>query len=261
MSGIQTILHPTDFSENSRPAFETACALAREYHAALLVLHVMMPSDSVLLKGPPPSPLKPIESQASAVRLPWPRPSDPQVRAEHRLADGDPAEEILRLARVASCNLIVMGARGKSALERFWTGSVAEVVLREARCGVLVVNTPRPEPPDVRPVAAESANRGDLIDVRPLGTALGSAQTRTLMRSAAVEVVRLIVRAGQEVPLHQNKGEVLVHCLEGQVALATLGKTQVLEAGTLVHLPAHQPHTFQGIENASILLTILAPKP
>ena len=30
MPGIQTILHPTDFSENSRPAFQTACALARD---------------------------------------------------------------------------------------------------------------------------------------------------------------------------------------------------------------------------------------
>ncbi len=33
MAGIQTILHPTDFSENSRYAFQTACALARDYHA------------------------------------------------------------------------------------------------------------------------------------------------------------------------------------------------------------------------------------
>jgi quercetin dioxygenase-like cupin family protein len=179
---------------------------------------------------------------------------------EHRLAEGDPAEEILRLARAAACNLIVMGARGKSLLERFWTGSVAEVVLREAHCGVLVVNTPRPQRRDLPPEAAVSPNPDDPIDVRPLGTALGSAQTRTLVRSPAVEVVRLMVRAGQEVPQHQNKGEVLVHCLEGQVAFATLGKSQVLEAGTLVHLPAHQPYKFQGIENASVLLTILAPK-
>ncbi len=46
MPSIQTILHPTDFSENSQCAFETACALARDYHATLLVLHVAMPSES-----------------------------------------------------------------------------------------------------------------------------------------------------------------------------------------------------------------------
>ena len=67
MPGIQTILHPTDFSENSRPAFETACALARDNQATLLVLHVMMPSASPLsgrvaacpIRCSPPNPRKP----------------------------------------------------------------------------------------------------------------------------------------------------------------------------------------------------------
>jgi nucleotide-binding universal stress UspA family protein/quercetin dioxygenase-like cupin family protein len=256
---MQTLLHPTDFSANSRPAFDTACALAREYQATLLVLHVMMPAVAVLLPGPPPNPLKAIDSQHSAAKLPWPRSSDPQVRVEHRLAEGGPAEEILRLAEAAHCDLIVMGARGKSGLERFLTGSVAEVVLRKARCGVLVVNTPRPETPTGEP--EPSANPGDPIDVRPLGSALDSAQTRTLARSAAVEVVRLVVRAGQQLPQHQSQGEVLVHCLEGRVSFATLGKTRVLEAGTLILLPAGEPHAFQGIEDASLLLTILVPRP
>ena len=35
MLGIQTILHPTRFSDNSRPAFEMACDLARVNHATL----------------------------------------------------------------------------------------------------------------------------------------------------------------------------------------------------------------------------------
>jgi nucleotide-binding universal stress UspA family protein/quercetin dioxygenase-like cupin family protein len=257
MPGIQTILHPTDFSENSRPAFETACALAREYQATLLVLHVMMPSVSVLMKPPPPDPLKPFEAQHTAAHLPWPRPSDSQVRVQHRLAEGDPVEEILRVIDAVPCDLVVMGARGKTGLQRLLTGSVAELVLRKARCGVLVVNTPRQEAPEAR--AEASVKPGDLVDVRPLGRALGSAQTRTLVRSSAVEVVRLIVRAGQEISQHQSAGEILVQCLEGRVAFATLGKTQVLEPGTLVQLPASEPHAIKGIEDASLLLTILKP--
>jgi nucleotide-binding universal stress UspA family protein len=43
MPPIQTILHPTDFSENSRPASETASALARDYQTTLIALHVMIP--------------------------------------------------------------------------------------------------------------------------------------------------------------------------------------------------------------------------
>jgi nucleotide-binding universal stress UspA family protein/quercetin dioxygenase-like cupin family protein len=259
MPGIQTILHPTDFSENSGPAFQTACALARDYHAILYVLHVMEPSSSPLMQAPPPEPLRSAESQESAAHLPWPQPSDPLIRVEHRLAEGDPAEETLRLTEALRCDLVVMGTHGKSGLGRFLTGSVAEEVLRKAVCPVLVVRTPLRA---MRDANTESvANPGDLVDVRTLGTSLVSAQTRTLVRSGAVEVVRLIVRAGQEIPPHTNKGEIIVHCLEGRVALTALGKTQELEAGTLVDLPSGEPHAFKGIEDASLLLTILVPRP
>jgi nucleotide-binding universal stress UspA family protein len=142
MAGIRTILHPTDFSENARPAFEAACALARDYQATLLVLHVMVPSVSPLMAAPPPDPSRPVESQKRHPRLPWPEAPDSRVRVEHRLAEGDPPEEILRLAAAIGCDLIVMGTHGKTGLERLLTGSVAEAVLRQARCPVMVVKAP-----------------------------------------------------------------------------------------------------------------------
>jgi nucleotide-binding universal stress UspA family protein/quercetin dioxygenase-like cupin family protein len=258
MPGIQTILHPTDFSAASGPAFQTACALAHDYQATLLVLHVMMPDVSPLVHSSLPDPLRPIESQDPLARLPWPRPSDPQIRCEHRLAEGDPAEEILRLTERAHCDLIVMAAHSKSGLKRFWTGSVAEEVLQRARCGVLVVNGPSEGAPALE--TALRASPGDLIDARPLGSGLASARTRTLVRTPAVQVVRLIVRECQEIPEHQSQGEIIVQCLEGRVTCTALGKTQVLEAGKLLYLPAGEPHTLQGIEDASLLLTILAPR-
>jgi nucleotide-binding universal stress UspA family protein/quercetin dioxygenase-like cupin family protein len=256
MPSIQTILHPTDFSENSRYAFQTACALARPNQATLLVLHVMMPSVSPVFQPPPPDPSRSAESQESLAPLPWPEPSDPQTRVEHRVAEGDPAEEILRLAEELRCDLVVMGTHGRTGLGRFLTGSVAEEVLRKAVCPVLVVKTPLRATPEVE--RETTAKPGERIDVKPLGTALGSARTRRLVRSAPVEVVRLIVRAGQVIPEHTSQGEILVQCLEGRVAFTALGKTQTLEAGTLVYLPAGEPHALQGIENASLLLTILS---
>ncbi|MFI5454927.1 MAG: cupin domain-containing protein [Isosphaerales bacterium] len=75
-----------------------------------------------------------------------------------------------------------------------------------------------------------------------------------------MEVVRLIVRAGQQVLQHESKGEIIVHCLEGRVAFTALGKTQVLEAGKFLDLPAGEPHALKGIEDASLLLTILVPR-
>jgi nucleotide-binding universal stress UspA family protein/quercetin dioxygenase-like cupin family protein len=256
MPDIQTILHPTDFSENSRYAFQTACALARDNHATLLILHVMMPSVSPLFQESLPDPLRAAESQESLATLPWPQPSDPQIRVEHRLAEGDPAEEILRLAKALRCEVIVMGTHGRTGLGRFLTGSVAEEVLRNAVCPVLVVKTPLRTTPGAETEA--TATPGERIDVRPLGTSLASAHTRRLVRSAAVEVVRLIIRAGQEIPQHTSKGEILVQCLEGRVTFTALGQTQELQAGTLLYLPAGATHALHGIEDASLLLTVLA---
>jgi len=63
MNGIRTILHPTDFSENASFAFQTACAIAREKQAKLILLHVMMPSPAPLLQVPPSDPRHSAESQ------------------------------------------------------------------------------------------------------------------------------------------------------------------------------------------------------
>jgi nucleotide-binding universal stress UspA family protein len=43
MTHFQTILNPTDFSDSSKSAYRVACALARDYGARLIVLHVAQP--------------------------------------------------------------------------------------------------------------------------------------------------------------------------------------------------------------------------
>ena len=222
MPGIQTILHPTDFSENARYAFQSACALARDNHATLLVLHVMMPSVSPLVQEQPlPDPLQSAESQESLGNCPgpnrrtrrfvwsigWRRETPRRDSALDRDAALRPHRDGHSRQDGAGTTLDRQrGGRGlaKGALPRAGRQDSAP---GNAGCG-----------------AGATANPGDPIDVRPLGTSLVSAHTRTLVRTTAVEVVRLIVRAGQEIPQHKNKGEMIVHCLEGRVALTALGK-------------------------------------
>jgi nucleotide-binding universal stress UspA family protein len=52
---------------------------------------------------------------------------------------GHPAEQIVRVAERENANLIVMGRRGKTTIERWMLGSVSERVLRYAHGSVLVV--------------------------------------------------------------------------------------------------------------------------
>ena len=59
MLAVNTILHPTDFSERSQYAFWLACSLARDYDARLVVLHVVAVPTVVYGEGvvvPPPNP-------------------------------------------------------------------------------------------------------------------------------------------------------------------------------------------------------------
>jgi quercetin dioxygenase-like cupin family protein len=109
-------------------------------------------------------------------------------------------------------------------------------------------------------MAIPHAQPGEVVDVRPLGPALASAQTKTLVRAEQVGVIRLAVPAGKEIEEHKAKGEIVGQCLEGRVAFTAFGKTQSLETGTLLYLPTGEPHSVKGIEDASLLLTILLPK-
>ena len=100
---------------------------------------------------------------------------------------------------------------------------------------------------------------GEIVDVRPIGSALPSTQTKTLFRAKHMEVIRLVIRAGKEIQEHKARDETIVQCLEGIVAFTAFGKKQILESGQLLYLPAGEPHALRGIEDASLLLTVIMP--
>lgn len=104
------------------------------------------------------------------------------------------------------------------------------------------------------------AQPGEVVNVKPLGATLAATATRTLLKGSAVELIRLVIPAGKELPTHKAKSEIVVQCLEGQVAFTAFGKSQTLEAGQLLFLPAFESHSVKGITNASLLLTVLLPK-
>ncbi len=63
MRSIQTILHPTDFSENSEYAFGVACSLAEKFNARLILFYVIPPFVAPSLQGSTPSSLESAETQ------------------------------------------------------------------------------------------------------------------------------------------------------------------------------------------------------
>jgi nucleotide-binding universal stress UspA family protein len=157
MLAVQTILHPTDFSDRSQYAFWLACALCRDYGARLLVLHVA--SVPIVVYGEGVVPPDPEELRATARgQLDHLVVPHGDVRAERRLEQGDAVTEILRVADEVHADLIVMGTHGRTGLGRLLMGSVAEQVVHKARCPVLTVKGPFPETaPGPQPAAVAAA--------------------------------------------------------------------------------------------------------
>jgi nucleotide-binding universal stress UspA family protein len=145
---FRTILHPTDFSEASAAALSYAAELARHHGARLLIMHAVetLGPENVTF-GEVASRLQPENyRQRLWEDLRRVRPPRADVPVEYVLQEGQPEEAILRSAGEHGCDLIVMGSHGRRGWRRFLIGSVAEYVVRTARCPVLVVKGP-PVPP------------------------------------------------------------------------------------------------------------------
>jgi len=147
---LKKILVATDFSEAADAALSYGRALARAFGARLHVLHVV--DDMYLRLGGDayaavlPELQQDVERQAR-VQLdalvvdndPVPLPTDLIIR------EGAAAPEIVKYAADADIDLIVVGTHGHGAVAHLLMGSVAERVVRTARCPVLTVRHPEHE--------------------------------------------------------------------------------------------------------------------
>ncbi len=138
----QKILIATDGSEYTKNAVEHGVDLAKNLGAKLYAIYVVdtaafasIPMDAAwesmyeLLKQEGDEATKYVEEKAQAEGL----------EVERLTVEGHPAEEIIKHADKNSVDLIIMGTLGKSGLDRFLLGSVAEKVVRTSKIPVLVV--------------------------------------------------------------------------------------------------------------------------
>src|SRR5687767_2854753 len=102
------------------------------------------------------------------------------------------------------------------------------------------------------------SDSSEVIHAGPLGAELAGAKTAVLLRTPALTVLRLIVRAGQDIPSHTPPGDATIHCLEGAIDFTAGGRTRRLVAGQLLYLTAGSVHSVRGVEDASVLVTIVS---
>jgi universal stress protein A len=156
MLPIGKIVWPTDFSEPSYEALKAADELSLHFSAELVLVHVVAPIPMY------PPPVTPEASSASAGMVAsyqqemevYAKKSLDQVVQERipkeitartRVCLGDAAKEIVGTAADEKADLIVIATHGLTGWRRFMFGSVAEKVVRLARCPVLTIREPGAE--------------------------------------------------------------------------------------------------------------------
>lgn len=97
----------------------------------------------------------------------------------------------------------------------------------------------------------------DVISVRPLGAQMTEVKTHSLLKTNKLQLIRVVLGAGQVMPEHHVAGEITIQCLEGELRVTTPSRACVLAAGEMMALPANAPHALQASSDASALLTIL----
>jgi nucleotide-binding universal stress UspA family protein len=139
------ILFPTDFSTAGQAALAMATRLAKGSGAKLLIVHVEEPpmayGGGELYYGIEEPDREQLKRMLSEVV-----PTDPAVPCEHQLMIGSPATTIVHVAEQEGVEMIVMPTHGRTGLLRMLMGSVAEEVVRKAKCPVLTVKAAAPKP-------------------------------------------------------------------------------------------------------------------
>jgi universal stress protein A len=139
------ILLPVDFSTAGEAALKMATMLARDSGATLIVLHVEEPpmayGGGELYYGL----VEPDRTEITRM-LHEVKPSDPTIPVVYRLVTGDPATAVVQAAEEEGADFIVVGSHGRTGLGRLLMGSVAEAIVRHAKCPVVTVKAPVASP-------------------------------------------------------------------------------------------------------------------
>ncbi len=151
MLPFKKMLCSTDFSEPSYEGVKAANELAVHFSAELCIVHVVASIPVPILDAPSTpttfnvaSYQQELEAHAeSSLEKVTTRFVSKDLPARRIVGHGDPAGEIVRIADEEKVDLIVIATHGMTGWRHLIFGSVAEKVVRFARCPVLTVRIPK----------------------------------------------------------------------------------------------------------------------
>ena len=138
---LQRILVPVDFSESMARTLQYAAALAREFGAAITLLHVVKPAQSRFAHWITHAESAEEMRDAGECQLSqlidvlW----GDEIKAEVVVAIGEPHLQIVNEAKETEADLILMGSHGSVGAWGLFRRNTTSKVVRSAPCPVAVV--------------------------------------------------------------------------------------------------------------------------
>ena len=138
---LKNILVATDFSAASVNALKCVLPLARQFNSTIHILHVIRDSHILTDAESGAADSTTCQQSEADARRQLERLATMVGAVPHRtwLEEGKVWEAVEDVIRSQQIDLVVVGASGKSELKKFFLGSVAESIIRDAPCPVLAV--------------------------------------------------------------------------------------------------------------------------
>ena len=143
---IKSVMIATDGSDTSKKAAVIGIDIARRANGTVTAVYVMDISRLSHLPGYATLPglkekiLALIQDEGrQAIEFVQDRAQVMSVPCNKIIAQGNPGEELLKAAREQEADLLVMGKIGRTAVEKFLLGSVAEKVVLQSTIPVLLI--------------------------------------------------------------------------------------------------------------------------
>lgn len=108
-------------------------------------------------------------------------------------------------------------------------------------------------------MALPHAHPDDIVDLLPTPSTEPAPVSVSLLRTANLQLLRLVLPTGHHMPEHRVPGELTIQCLHGRALIGTAQGPRELAAGQLVALAGDEPHDVRAPEAAVLLLTLLHP--
>jgi quercetin dioxygenase-like cupin family protein len=106
-------------------------------------------------------------------------------------------------------------------------------------------------------MALEHAKPGQVIALTRSGEDTSTFSSIALTKTEHIELIRMVLPAGKEMPEHHVDGEITFQCLSGEISLILRGNPTTLRAGDMLYLEGGARHAVRALADSVALLTIV----